>query len=98
MIPFFKLKFNEKMREAALNALQNERFILGESVFKFEEKFTQYCSSKYAIAVNSGTSALKIALLSLGLKRDERVLTTPFSFIATANSIIHAFGQPVFLI
>lgn len=98
MIPFFKQIFTEEMKQAALNALENERFVLGESVFKFEEEFAKYCGSKYACSVNSGTSALKIACQALGVgrERNEKVITTPMSFIATANSIIFAGGTPSF--
>jgi perosamine synthetase len=96
MIPFFRQIFTEKMRDAAVHALENERFCLGESVFKFEEAFASYCGSKLACGVSTGTNALKIALLSAGLNKGEQVLTTPMSFIATANSVLFAQGKPVF--
>ena len=96
MIPLMKQKFTKEMRDAAISALENERFVLGESVFKFEEAFARYCNTKYAVAVSSGTAALHLSLTALGVKKGDRVVTTPMSFIATANSVIQAGGTPVF--
>ena len=87
---------DEEMLEAGLSALRNERLVMGESVHKFEEEFARYCGTRYAISTGSGTSALQIALQSIGVKNDDEVLTTPFSFFATSNAIIHAGAQPRF--
>ena len=89
--------FTEEMKEAAIDALQNEFFVLGESVSKFEEEFARYIGTKYAVSVNSGTFALASSLIALGIEKGDKILTTPMSFIATANAIIHAGGIPVFL-
>jgi len=96
-IPLAKPIFDEEMRDAALNALENERFVLGESVLKFEEEFARYCGVKYAVSTSSGTHALHLSLLALGVKLRDRVVTTPYSFIATANSALHVGGVPVFV-
>ena len=88
--------FTKEMEEAAIHALRNEKFILGESVVKFEEEFARYCNSDYAVSVSSGTNALHLALLSAGVKRNDEIITPASSYIATANSIIHANGTPVF--
>ena len=95
-IPFCKPVFNKEMEEAAVNALRNERFVLGESVQKFEEEFAKYCNTDHAISTSSGTNALQLALLASGVKKDQQVLTTPTSFIATANCILHAGATPIF--
>ena len=95
-IPLAKPIFDEEMQDAATEALQNERFVLGESVFKFEEEFAQFCGSRYAVSTSSGTSALQISLLALGVKHGNQVITSPFSFIATANAVLHANAVPVF--
>ncbi len=87
---------DEEMLQAALYSLQNERLVMGESVFKFEEEFARYCDVKYAISIGSGTAALQIALQSLGIGQEDEVLTTPFSFFATSNAVIHAGGRPSF--
>ena len=85
-----------EMKAAALSALENEMMVMGESVFKFEEEFAQYCGTKYAVSTSSGTSALSITMQALSIGHGCEVITTPFSFIATANSIIHTGADPVF--
>ena len=95
-IPLGKPIFDEEMQSAAIEALQNERFVLGESVVKFEEEFARYCGSKYAVSTSSGTSALQISLLALEVKQGDHVITSPYSFIATANAVLHANAIPVF--
>ena len=88
--------FNKEMEEAAVQALRNERFILGESVDKFEEEFARYVGTDYAVSVSSGTDALHLALIAANLKPGDEVITVASSYIATSNSIIHAGGKPVF--
>jgi perosamine synthetase len=88
--------FDDEMREAAVLALQNERFVLGESVFKFEEEFARYCGSKFAVSTSSGTNALQFSLLALGVGRGDEVITTPYSFVASANVALHVNASPVF--
>src|SRR4030066_1260204 len=88
--------FDKEMEEVALNALRNERFVLGEDVFKFEEEFAKYIGKKYAVSTSSGTNALQISLLALGLRNLDQVITSAFSFVASANAVLHAGGTPVF--
>jgi perosamine synthetase len=95
-IPLGKPVFSKEMEKAAVNALWNERFVLGESVFKFEEEFATYCNVDYAVSMSSGTNALHIALLTLGVSHLDEVITTPASFVATSNAIIHASAVPKF--
>lgn len=95
-IPPCKPVFDKDMEKAAINALRNEFFVLGESVFKFEEMFAKYCNTDYAVAVSSGTAALHLSLIALGIKNGDKILTTPMSFIATSNAVIHANATPVF--
>ncbi len=85
-----------EMKAAALSALENEMMVMGESVFKFEVEFAQYCGTKYAVSTASGTAALSIALQALNIGHGSEVITTPFSFIATANSVVHAGADPIF--
>lgn len=66
----------------------------GKKVKEFEERFSEFTGAKYGIAVSSGTTALITSLLSHNIKKE--VITTPFTFISTANSIIFAGGKPVF--
>jgi dTDP-4-amino-4,6-dideoxygalactose transaminase len=88
--------FNKEMEEAAINALRNEKYILGESVSKFEEDFAKYCNTDFAVAVSSGTNALHLGLLAEGIKQNAEVITPASSYIATSNSVLHANGRPVF--
>lgn len=95
-IPLSKLIFDEEMKNAAIDALRNERFVMGESVFKFEEEFARYCGTEYAVSTSSGTDALHLSLRALGIGNKTDVVTTPLSFVATANAIIHAGAVPIF--
>ena len=69
----------------------------GPKVHKFEEMFRQYKSSKYSIALNSCTAALHLSLLAIGIERGDEVIVPVLTFAATANSVIHAGGIPVFV-
>lgn len=95
-IPLMKPTLDGDMLEAGLRVLQNEKLVLGESVYKFEEEFARFCGTRYAVSTSSGTAALLIALLSLGIGYGDEVLTSPFSFIATSNAVLHAGGRPTF--
>jgi len=95
-IPLAKPVFNKEMEKAAVSALWNERFVLGESVYKFEEEFAKYCGVDYAVSTNSGTDALQIALTALGITQGQDVITTPASFIASSNVILHVGATPIF--
>ncbi|MBU0581135.1 MAG: DegT/DnrJ/EryC1/StrS family aminotransferase [Candidatus Margulisbacteria bacterium] len=69
----------------------------GPKVAKFEEMFSNYIGTKYAIALHSCTAGLHLAMLVSGIKPGDEVITTPMTFCATANAIIHAGGKPVFV-
>jgi perosamine synthetase len=94
-IPLANPLLDDEMKQAALQALQTERFVLGESVFKFEEEFARYCGTKFAVSTASGTAALVLCMIAKGLRGGD-VLTTPASFVASANSIVHAGAIPKF--
>ena len=96
VIPPANPVFNKEMEEAAIHALRNERYILGESVDKFEEEFAKYVGTDYAVSVSSGTNALFLALIAANLTIGGEVITVASSYIATSNSIIHANGTPIF--
>lgn len=87
--------FLPEMQAAALDALQNDSFLRGENVTKFEEEFARYVGTEYAASTSSGTNALQFILIALELS-GKKVVTTPNSFIASANAIIQANGTPVF--
>src|SRR4051794_17936502 len=83
--------------EAVGRVLENGHFILGPEVAAFEEEFARYQRAGQAIGLNSGTSALHLALLAARVGPGDEVITVPFSFIATAASIVYAGATPVFV-
>ncbi|MGA3237103.1 MAG: DegT/DnrJ/EryC1/StrS family aminotransferase [Bryobacteraceae bacterium] len=102
MIPLADLKTQYHSIKAEIDAaisgvLESSQFILGREVAGFEEAFAEYCGGKYAIAVNSGTSALHLALLAAGVGEGDEVITVPYSFVATAASIRYTGAKPVFV-
>ncbi len=72
-------------------------FASGPFVQKFEEEFAKFCGAKYCVAVNSGTSALHVALLAHGIQPGDEVITVPNTFIATAWAITYCGAKPVFV-
>ncbi len=101
-VPLFNLqkenhKIWEEIKDPLATLFKESKFILGEEVKKFEEEFAAYCGTKYAVAVNSGTSALLLSLLASGVRKGEEVITVPFTFIATVEAIIFAGARPVFV-
>lgn len=95
MIPFFDTTFTKEMEDAAIHALSNEKYVMGESVYKFEEEFANYIGTKHAISVNSGTSALQLSLTALGLDKNSSIITSTNSFIASANCILMINAKPI---
>ena len=82
---------------AIRRVIEDGNFILGLDVKKFEEEVAEYLGTKFAIGVASGTDAIHIALLASGVNKNDEVITTPFTFIATAESIVHCGAKPVFV-
>src|SRR6266540_237334 len=95
-IPLASPIIDAEMRKAAALAALDEKLVMGESVIKFEEEFAKYSGTRYAVSTNSGTAALSVTLQALGISHGSEVITTPFSFIATANAVLHAGAEPVF--
>ncbi|MFB0500157.1 MAG: DegT/DnrJ/EryC1/StrS family aminotransferase [Candidatus Hadarchaeaceae archaeon] len=96
MIPISKPLLGEEEERAVKGVLDSGILTQGEVVRKFEEEFSKYVGTKFAVATNSGTSALHTVLLSFGIGLGDEVITTPFSFIATVNSILYTGAKPVF--
>ena len=96
-IPLMEPILTDEMVKAAINALKNERFLRGKSVAEFEKEFANYVGTNYAVAVNSGTSALHLSLIAMGVKEGDYVVTTPATFIATANVINYVGAKPLFV-
>lgn len=85
MIPYGKHHINKNDIDSVLNVLKSNFLTQGPQVPRFEKIVSKYCNSKYGLAVNSATSALHIACLALGLKKGDRLWTTPNTFVASAN-------------
>jgi dTDP-4-amino-4,6-dideoxygalactose transaminase len=83
--------------KAVVEVLKSGMLAQGQKVKEFEEKVAEYVGVKYAIATSSGTTALHTALLAAGIKPGHEVITAPFTFIATANSILYCGAKPVFV-
>jgi len=83
--------------DAVLAVLQTPSLSLGPKLAEFETAFADYLGRRYAVAVNSGTSALHLCMLAWGIGPGDEVITTPFSFIATTNCVLMAGAKPVFV-
>jgi dTDP-4-amino-4,6-dideoxygalactose transaminase len=99
-VPFLDLKaqiqqIKPEVREALDKVLDSCSFVLGEDVRSFEGEFAAYCRAKFGVAVNSGTSALHLALLAAGIGPGDEVITVPFTFVATVAAVLYAGAMPV---
>ena len=102
MIPFIDLKsqylsIKEEIQPAISQVLGSTQFILGNEVAALEREFAHYCGADYGIAVNTGTSALHLALLAAGIGLGDEVITTPFTFVATVATIDYTGAKAVFV-
>jgi dTDP-4-amino-4,6-dideoxygalactose transaminase len=102
MIPLVDLKkqyesIKDEIDGAIADVVQSCQFILGEQVEAFEADFAAYCQSKFAFGVNSGTSALHLALLAAGIGPGDEVITVSYTFVATAAAICYTGARPVFV-
>jgi dTDP-4-amino-4,6-dideoxygalactose transaminase len=102
MIPFLDLKtqylsIKPEIDTAVLKILESSQFVLGEEVAAFESDFAAYCGASHGIAVNSGTSALHLALLAAGIGPGDEVITIPFTFVATVSAIGYTGATAVFV-
>ena len=96
MIPIARPSFGNKEVKEVIKLFKSGSVINGTKVSLFEKNFAEFLNSKYCVAVINGTSALHTALLANNIKEGDEVITTPFSFIATSNAILHCNAKPVF--
>ena len=102
MIPFLDLRaqfrsIGPEVEAAVLDALRSCDYVLGDPVARFERSFASYCGADHAVALNSGTSALHLALLASGVGAGDEVITSPLTFVATVAAILYAGARPVFV-
>jgi len=102
VIPFIDLKaqylsIKGEVDTAIQGVLNSCQFTLGSEVVAFESEFAAYCQSSHGMGVNTGTSALHLALLAAGVGRGDEVITVPFTFVATVSAIDYTGATPVFV-
>lgn len=95
-IPLSRPDITAAEKRAVLRVLETPTLSLGPKLKEFEEKMARFAQRRYAVGVNSGTSALHLIVRSLGIGKEDEVITTPFSFIASANCILYEEAEPVF--
>lgn len=101
-IPLIDLKAQyeslaKELNEATLGILSSANYIMGKTVLDFEKEFANYIGVKHAISVGNGTDALVLALKAIGIGKGDEVITTPFTFFATAEAISAVGATPVFV-
>src|SRR3989344_5114487 len=96
-IPLSKPDITEKEKKAVLDVLNTSSLSLGKKYIEFQNQIADFTGVKYAVSVNSGTSGLHLIIKALGISKGDEVITTPFSFIASANCILYEGVKPVFV-
>ena len=101
-VPFLDLKrqyvqIKDELDQAISRVVQSQQFILGEEVQKFETNFAKYCGTPYAVGCSSGTDALILSLLCAGVGKGDEVITSPFTFFSTIETILRVGARPVFV-
>jgi len=101
-VPFIDLRpphilLLEELEREIRSIFQTSQFVMGPRVRRLEEALAQYLGVKHAIGVASGSDALLLALMALGIKEGDEVITTPFTFFSTVSAIVRLGGKPVFV-
>lgn len=102
MIYFSNIKkgyknLKDEIDKAVISVLESGFYVLGQEVQRFEQEFAEYCGSKFAIGVGSGTDALQLALMASGVSRGDEVITVPNTAVPTVTAISSIGAQPVFV-
>ena len=92
-----QLEIRSEIDEAIKNVLDHKHFILGPEVYELEETLANYVGVNHCISVSSGTDALLIAMMSLGIGKGDEVITTPFTFVSTSEMIVLLGAKPVYV-
>src|SRR5205814_395595 len=102
MIPFLDLRAQYRQIKPEVDAalarvIDGGQFVLGPEVAAFEERFAEYCEARCCVALNSGTSALQLALIAAGIVPGNEVITVSMTFVATTAAILYCGAKPVFV-
>lgn len=95
-IPYGRQHITSHDIDAVVSTLTSDYLTQGPRIKEFEENFANYVESKYAVAVSNGTAALHISVMALGIQLGQKVITTPITFVATANAVRYCGGEVVF--
>ncbi|MDP4685733.1 MAG: UDP-4-amino-4,6-dideoxy-N-acetyl-beta-L-altrosamine transaminase, partial [Salibacteraceae bacterium] len=95
-IPYGRQFIDQEDIDAVVNALQSDFLTQGPAIKDFEDAFARYVGSKYAVAVSNGTAALHLCALALNVKPGDKVITTPITFVASANCVAYCGGEVIF--
>lgn len=96
-IPLSKPYITDVDQRAVMEVLESSQLSLGPKLEEFEHQFATFVGARYAVAVNSGTSALHLCVKALNITRGDQVITSPFSFISSANCLLYENATPVFV-
>ena len=96
-IPYGKQYINQQDIDLVVEVLKSDFLTQGPKIAEFEQNFAKYIGSKYAVAVSNGTAALHLCTLALGVKKGDKVITTPITFAASANCVKYAGGDVDFV-
>ena len=101
-VPFFDITrqnnpLKKELDKALLDAAHSGKYILGPNVAELEKEFAIYCGAKHSIGVASGTDSIELALVAAGVKPGDEVITSPFTFVATAEAIVYCGATPVYV-
>jgi perosamine synthetase len=96
-IPLSRPDITQREIDAVVEVLQTPTLSIGPRVVEFEEKVAKAAGRRHAVAVSSGTTGLHCAMIAAGIKAGDEVITTPFSFVASANCILYVDAKPVFV-
>ena len=96
LLPYGHQCFDDADIRAVAEVLKTDWITQGPKIAEFEKRVADYCGAKYAVALSSGTAALQAACAVAGVSRGDEVITTPITFAATANVVVHLGGKPVF--
>ena len=93
VIPYGRHEIKQEDIDAVVETLKSDFLTQGPKIKEFEDKFADYIGSKYAVAVSNGTAALHLSALALGVKKGTNVITSPLTFVASSNAILHSGGR-----